>query len=416
MRIQQEAVLLRSTSQALLFIWDRRLVVIGMSCAVLYIGFVFFLNRVMFFDEQEYLDIAKSLLTTGVYGLTPGVPSAARAPGYILFIAPIVALGLGKSGIVFAQVILWGGSVYLAGTICCGLRGKEAAGLAVLLSVLYPLNSAVALTVYPQILTAFLVLLFVLVLLRRGLVFFDAKTAVVVGGIVGLSVLITPILLLVLNGFLVLLTVVFRTRFRGTIIAIFVCFCVVAPWMGRNWFVLGTPSISTIVGFNLIYANSENASPELGTAVNIDKYADAVRGMNEVDTDRAFRDFALAWIYDNPATAIKLYVGKFIQFFGYEEVIKTPVNGVRIFQRVVAMAYYPLLLLCVIAALYFLFSGTALKEIEIWLILLYLIAAAVHAIFLQRLRYRVEVDFLVIIVAANFLSLWMPANATRKVL
>jgi hypothetical protein len=408
---RESIILLRRIQLTLVFIWNRRLLVIGISCAVLYAGYVLFLDRVVFFDEQEYLTIANNLLRTGVYGLSPGVPSAARAPGYILFITPIVALGLGKSGVVFVQVLLWGGSVYLAGVIGYGLRRKEAAGLAILLAIFYPLSSAVALTVYPQILTAFFVLLFVWIIFKQGsLAFFDTRTAVLAGITMGLSVLVTPILLLILSGFLFVLAGFFWSRFRGTIVAVLVCCSVITPWIGRNLIVLRTPSISTIVGFNLIYANSENASPELGTAVNIDKYSDAVRGMNEVETDRAFRDFALNWMYHNPGAAIRLYIGKFIQFFGYREVIKTPVGGVKIFQTVVALAYYPLLVVSFIGVIFLVINrGTSqikgdIRNKEIMLASLYLIAAGVHAIFLQRLRYRVEVDFLVIVLAADFLS------------
>lgn len=418
---QKSAVLSTRIPQMLISIWNYRLLLIGISCAILYVAYLSFFNRVLFFDEQEYLTLANNLLRTGVYGLSPGVPSAARAPGYVLFIVPVVALGLGKPGIVFLQVLLWGAAVYLAGAISCRLRGKEAAGLAVLLGLLYPLCSVVSLTIYPQILTGFFVLLIVWIIFRqRSLASFTTRTAVLTGTIIGLSVLVTPILLLVLTGFLAVLTIFFWSRFRGTVVAILMCCCVLAPWVGRNWVVLGTPSISTIVGFNLIYANSENASPELGTAVNIDKYSDAVRGMNEVDTDRAFRDFALRWIYNNPSAAIKLYVGKFVQFFGYSEVIKTPVAGVDLFQNVVAVAYYPLLLASFIGVIFLAAKSGANQERkdigskEMMLALLYLMAAAVHAIFLQRLRYRVEVDFLVIVIAADFLSSIFPTKPLER--
>lgn len=416
---QKSVVLPTRIPQMLSCVWDFRLFLIGVFCVAFYIGYVLFLNKVLFFDEQEYLTLADNLLKTGVYGLSAGVPSAARAPGYVLFIAPVVALGLGKSGIVSLQILLWGGSVYLAGAISHSLRGKSAGALAVLLGLLYPLCSAVALTAYPQVLTGFLVLLFVrIVFSDGGLGSFGTRTAVLAGITAGAAILVTPILLMILMGFLLVLSLLFWSRLRGTIVAGLVCCCVLMPWIGRNWLVLGTPSMSTIVGFNLIYANSENASPELGTAVDIDKYSRAVRGMNEVDTDRAFRDFALNWIRNNPIAAIKLYIGKFVQFFGYREVIKTPVAGVQFFQNLVAVVYYPLLLAAILGTILAIRRGgsrttgqTDTKEVT--LAFLYLIAAAIHAIFLQRLRYRVEVDFLVIVLAANFLSSIIPAKSSE---
>ena len=395
--------------RAALLSWKYKLFTIGIACIGLSAAYVWFgFNKVMFFDEQEYLTLAENLIKSGIYGYALGVPSAARPPGYVLFITPAVALGLGKSGIVFAQILLWGGSVYLAAQISYCLRGPIAGGVAVLFGVLYPLCGFVSLTVYPQILTAFLVLLFVLILLRQPV---GTRTAVFSGIIAGLTILVTPILLPVLFA-IMSLRLFSSVGLRATVIAAVISCCVVAPWIGRNWIVVGAPSISTIMGFNLIYANSENASPELGTAVNIDKYADAVRGLNEVETDRAFRNFALDWMYNNPASAIKLYVGKFIQFFGWKEVLRTPIPRIEIFQMVVAMAYYPLLVLGVVGTMYFMASGDGRGEITISLF--YLIAAAFHSIFIQRLRYRVEVDFLMIVIAADFLGVLISRSDSKR--
>ena len=396
-------------SRSAIVLWKYKFLVIGVACIGLWVAYARFgFNKVLFFDEQEYLTLAENLLKSGTYGYSLGVPSAARPPGYVLFIAPIVALGLGKSGIVLTQIFLWGASIYLTGQISFHLRGPIAAGIAILFGALYPLCSFVSLTVYPQILTAFLVLLFVWTLLQQPV---SIRTAVFAGIIAGLSILVSPILLPVFFAVLLSLTFFQFVNLRATLIAAFVSCCVIAPWIGRNLIVIGAPSISTIVGFNLIYANSENASPELGTTANIDKYSDAVRGLSEVETDRAFRNFALNWIYNNPVSAMKLYIGKFIQFFGWKEVIKTPVPRIDMFQMVVAIAYYPLLILSVVGMMCFGVSRDGRGEII--MLLFYLTAAAFHAIFLQRLRYRVEVDFLMIIIAANFLGVLCQSESKR---
>jgi hypothetical protein len=399
-------------SQVLDFVWRHQFIVIGTACSSLYLMFIVLgFDQVLFFDEQEYLTIARNLIASGVYGYGLGVPSAARPPGYIVFILPIVALGLGKPGIVFVQVLLWGASVYLCGLIACQLRGSKAGALAILFAISYPLCSFATLTVYPQILTALLVLLFVWFLLKDC---WSTRDAISIGAITGLTILVSPILLPLFLGALFLLPFFsppffsFR-KFRPAIIAVLVACCFVAPWIGRNWTVMGTTSISTIVGFNLLYGNSENAAPELGTAANIDKYGEAVRGLNEVETDRAYRNFALKWMSENPTAAIKLYVGKLVQFFAYREVLRTQVAGAELLQFIVAAAYYPLLLLSFIGAIYF--AAARSSRGEITMCLLYLASAAVHAVFLQRLRYRVEVDFLLVIVAASFLATMFPAEA-----
>jgi hypothetical protein len=403
-----------SISHALFFIWTHRFLLIGIACSILYLTFIFFgVERVLFFDEQEYLTIARNLIASGIYGYELGVPSAARPPGYIFFIAPIVALGLDKPAIVFVQILLWGGSIYLTGLISSRMRGPRAGALAIVFAILYPLCSFVTLTVYPQILTALLILLFVWILVKNRDNLLDTQGSIFIGIVSGLTILLSPIILPVFFGMLVSLPFsslpFFSFRnFRPSLIAILVSCCFVLPWIGRNWTVMGTTSISTIVGFNLLYGNSENAAPDLGTTASIDQYADAVRGMNEVEADRAFRSFAVDWASNNPLAATKLYFGKFLQFFAYKEVLRTQMARVESFQAIVAISYYPLLLLSAVGVIYFAVTKSSRGEITIWL--MYLSVAAVHAVFLQRLRYRVEVDFLIIVLAANFLAAMFPAK------
>ena len=128
-------------------------------------------------------------------------------------------------------------------------------------------------------------------------------------------------------------------------------------------------------------------------------------------TDRAFRNFAIEWVRKNPVAGAKLYLAKFIQFFGYREVLKTPVPGIEIFQTVVAIAFYPLLFLSIFGVIYF--AATKSGRGELLLFALYLMVAAAHAVFLQRFRYRAEVDFLIIIIDANFLAALLSAKFNR---
>ena len=401
----------KAIPEAPLLLWRYRIAFVGAGCVAIYVAFIFSgFDRTLFFDEREYFSIAKNFISSGIYAYEPGVSTASRPPGYLAFVIPLVALGFGKFGVVFAQTLLWGASVYLTGVISCRLRGPAAGGLAILFAALYPLCAFVTLTVYPQILTALLVLIFVWLLLEDPKNPLTTRDAVVVGIVMGFTILVSSILLPVLFGILLLRpfsssSFGFRSL-RLSIIAILVSSCLVGAWIGRNWVVLGTPTISTIVGFNLLYGNSENAAPELGTTANIDKYTEAVRGMHEVETDRALRNFAIEWIRNNPAAAIELYFKKFVQFFGYREVLKTSIAGLQLFQAVVAIVYYPLLLLSIVGVIYFAANNNSRGEIAMFL--MYMMTAAVHAVFVQRLRYRAEVDFLLIIIAANFLGTLFP--------
>src|SRR5262245_28794844 len=183
-------------SHALSLVWRYKVLLIGAVGASLYVAFIALgFERVMFFDEQEYLRIANNLIKSGIYGYEPGIPTASRPPGYLMFILPIVGLGFAKPGIVFAQLFLWGAAVYLTGIISCNLRGPRAGALAILFATLYPLCGFVSLTVYPQILTAVLVLLFVWALLKQKNAFPDAKLSILAGTIAGITILVSPILL-----------------------------------------------------------------------------------------------------------------------------------------------------------------------------------------------------------------------------
>ncbi len=400
-------------SNLLIMIWKRRVAIIFAACCFLFVVYILFgEKRPVFSDEQEYLRIANNLVADWVLGYDTNVPSAYRAPGYVIFITPAAALGLGKSGVVILQILVWGASLYLVGLISYRMRGPEAAALAVIFASLYPLCAITALTVYPQTLTAFLVLLFVWMLTKEKQI--CTRTSLSAGIIMGISILVSPILLLVFFGSLCCLPFFSRLNFRQIMIAMITACCVVAPWIGRNWIVMGTPSISTSVGINLIYSYSDNASPDLGTSADVEKYTDAVRDMGEVEKDRALRNLAIAWIRDNPTLAIKFYIQKILRFFGYKEMLKTQVAGVKIFQNVVAVAYYPLLFLGVFGVMYF--AAGEIRYSNTIIVALYLLTAASHALFLERLRYRAEVDFLIVILAANFLATVISGKREREVI
>src|SRR5947209_16106372 len=59
-------------------------------------------ERLLYPDESEYLQLARSLATQGRYSLDGIHPTAARPPGYPLILTPVIALG----GSVFATRLL----------------------------------------------------------------------------------------------------------------------------------------------------------------------------------------------------------------------------------------------------------------------------------------------------------------------
>ena len=396
--------------------WNLRIVILCLAFfGLATVNLVGPFDKIVFADEGDYIAIAETLITHGVYGYPPGqacppcaparssspasksTPTAFRTPGYVFFIAPELALGLQKRGINFLQIILWATNAYLAGRIALNLRGPVAAGAALVFALAFPVAAYAALALFPQTLTTTLLLLILLLLFTKQTNSVSSQRAATLGSLSGLAILVSPALLTILAGGALVLWSLPILSIRSLLVASILACLILSPWIARNWIVMGRPLMATSGGWVLLAGNSKNAAPG-NSVTDVSDYRSDPENLSEIELDDFFRTAAIDWIKANPVQAIVLYFRKLFQFFNFREQYGTEgVGGVWV-QAALLLSYYPLLILMVMNL--FIMQSWTLSRHEIFLFLLYLGAAAAYAIFITRIRYRIPFDYIVIILAA----------------
>ena len=220
-------------------------------------------------------------------------PTAFRPPLYPALLGAVywitgVHVGVGQ----LVNVALGAAVVVLAamlGAQIAGYRAGVAAGIAV--------------GVYPPILANDVVLLsepLSLVLLLAMLLLLVRNRPTWAGAACGLLVLTRPsaqLLVIVLAAWLI-----WRVGWRAAARFGVVSIAVVAPWVVRNWVVVGTPMVVTSNGFNFVsvYSAEAEASGGFANAVFDDRFTGINQdNRNEVDLDDAYRQHALDDVRDD---------------------------------------------------------------------------------------------------------------------
>jgi 4-amino-4-deoxy-L-arabinose transferase-like glycosyltransferase len=400
---------------ALANVWARRL---QLSCVAM-LGLALlsplsFFSEVKFWDEQKYLELARNLLEYDVYGSNPAQPDGYRPPGYIFFITPFVATGFGKQAVSLVQVILWALNANIAARIAFAFGGPAASGAALIFAFGYPIFAYTALTVYPQTLTATLFLVAIMLLFGRG----EDKSvsfgsAFILGLLWGLLILVTPVMVLILAGVALISVFLAVVHFRHIVIVGVVACVTLAPWVVRNWVVLGSPTIATNGAEVFYLGNSADTIPELGRPLDADRYTGAAKEFTkEMDRDAFFRKSAMTWIEEHPKQAFVLYLAKLSHFFGFREEFETKNVATEAAAIVMFLSYYPLLALAMCNVFMWRWRPPSRKEIMLYLI--YLGGAAAYAIFFTRIRYRIPFDYLLVVVAAVGLSKLLDCDRRRQ--
>lgn len=179
-----------------------------------------------------------------------------------------------------------------------------------------------------------------------------------------------------------------------------VAMLVIAPWLVRNYQVLGAPVLNTNGGFNLYLANNPSAN---GMYISI---ADTPRGstwqqlrkQGEVAANSTLKHEALAWIWRNPSRFLTLSLKKAALFWmpPVHEGEGPPSKGEAL-ARLAWLAQY--LSICGLAL-----AGMAYRRLRgpqpslLWLAVL--CYTAVHMIFFVIYRYREPIMPLLMVLAA----------------
>lgn len=372
------------------------------------VGFAVLSSRNLgYFDEQQYLDIARSV--AGGDGFEyDGSPTAFRPPTWPLALALplIVHVPAAWLGLVPALFLIAAAAVVYA--LANRLAGRPAAMIAGLAMLLYPLNVYTAGTLYPQAFatTAVVVMWWIVSLAgdegRRPL----GTTAAAVLGLTGaLLMLAVPTMAFTVVAVLGWVWWQQRgNRLRFTIVAGLLLTLPIAGWAARNELQTGSATVlSTSSGVNLLLGNSEHATPDSGVNVDIDKYVAVAEKLDsEAEVDGYYRNAAIDWIVAHPRSAATLYLGKVANYFSaYNEPATTGQSSAL--QRLVAwMSFGALVALTVVRVA--LRRIVALRQSEKLFLAIFLANAMFMAVFFTRTRFRQPLDSVLIVEAAVALA------------
>ncbi len=255
-------------------------------------------------DAHHYQAIASAVANgdgiAAVFPFTYLHPTAFRPPLYPALLGALywitgAHVGAGQ----LLNVALGAAVVVLAallGAHIAGYLGGVVAGIAV--------------AVYPPILANDVVLLsepLSLVLLLAMILLLVRDRAAWAGVACGLLVLTRPsaqLLVVVVAAWLI-----WRAGWRSAVRFGAVSVVVVAPWIVRNWVVVGTPAVVTSNGFNFVstYSAEAQASGGFADAVFDSRFTRInLANRSEVDLEDAYRDHALDSIREDPSIPLRV--------------------------------------------------------------------------------------------------------------
>lgn len=364
-------------------------------------------NALRYGDEQQYHNLAVSVLHGNGFVNVDGSPTAFRPPGYPFVLLSIYTITEQPILAKILNVLLLGALILALGVIAARIK-PPAVKLVPYIVMACPILIYVTSVLYPQVLGSVMLAVVVLILTRENVSLKDFGMA---GVIYGLLCLAIPSFLMVLPLFFLYLLVaqlpltktsIVKLIQQGSVLTVAIL-VVLAPWTIRNYVTFGQlVPISSITGLNLMFGNSALTTPNSG--VNLDIWsqcpAAAPDVMEEVVRDNHLKDCAVRWIKENPADAAQLYVGKVINYFNYRNEVATQSEVASWRDWVSFFTYYPLL----VAAVIRLTMARRLPLIaeERLIYILYFGNAFISAVFFTRVRFRIPFDALLIPVVAAF--------------
>jgi 4-amino-4-deoxy-L-arabinose transferase-like glycosyltransferase len=368
-------------------------------------------------DEQAYRQSAIDLLRLHRYTADGIHPSAYRPPGFAWFLVIPEAFGSSVTGMrIFNALALVLAQFFLFQLVRSVAR-ETTALIALCLTLIYPVLLYSATLLFPQTLGAALLLCGMWLLLDSGRI--TLTRGIFAGLVWGFLILTIPTFLVV--GMATLSVVLWRRRqSRSSLVAAAVVACVVlGAWSARNYrvfhaFVL----VSTNGGVNLLLGNSENATSNSSSSTLAAQYvSEGHRQGDEVAADHYYSREAKQWILSNPTRALRLYCSKLVHYFGFVDNLATDDDSSQLVSQtgrmvIMMITWGPLMLLFFLRLVYC--RRFPLSTAETLFAGLYLLNAAFVSVFFARIRFRIPMDWLLLVVDAGTIQMVMDRLLSRE--
>jgi len=278
------------------------------------IAWIFWLPSIPISDFGWYYDRAHSILAGNGFTIN-GHPTAQFPPGYPYFLAFLIKLTGGLTGVKLTQAVIGTFTCYLIYRLASVLAGARAGLVAASLSALYPnfifYNNLLASEnlFIPLLLGGFIVLLDDKIKLEM-----PARTALV-GGIFGIAALTRPAILLFPVIFFVWLFIkrigiakaIGLTALMGAIMM-----AAILPWTIRNYVAMGSPVFISSNGGEVFWMGN-NAKADGGRWYPVGNPVEKIPG--EITRNNTAYKLAFADIKTHKRTFVRIVLLKFPRFF-----------------------------------------------------------------------------------------------------
>ncbi|MGB3411613.1 MAG: hypothetical protein WBA45_10470 [Microthrixaceae bacterium] len=374
---------------------------------------------VSFADEQDYLSLAANLAGGLDFTMDGAHPTAFRPPGFPVFLSLVATVKPELTALRVGNALLAGLVVLLGSLLAKRILNGAGASVTAVALMASPVAIYTATKLYPQTLAACLLLGALLAILAVEHAT-DTRFRLVWAVVAGLC--LSGLTLTVPNHGVTLVVAVIwlvASLKRSAMVAVgvmLVAFLVpIGAWTARNYSVFDrVVPVSTNGGINLLLGNSEHAGSNTGVNVDISRYIDEAhrRDLDEVGMDQFFQEQAIEWIRENPTSAGRLYVGKFLNTFTVQQEFATSARAPSKAQTlVIALTYLPMLALFLLR--HVVIGRVPFRRGELLLIGAFWTNVLVGALAFTRIRFRVPVDPLMTVIAVVFLVVLIDAYVNR---
>jgi 4-amino-4-deoxy-L-arabinose transferase-like glycosyltransferase len=373
-------------------------------------------DRLRYYDERDYNEIAQRLIETGSYTNAAGKPSAFRAPGYPVFLSLTYSVWNSPLAAKFVNVL----ALAIAGLLLGVLVERVFSGFGLIaggMVAIYPLFLYTTSTLYPQILGLLLLSAGVLLLVTPKRDLRHVSGAGVIFGFLTLTISSFQLFLPIIAAWLAWQPprAFARRSLTQGVVFLLVSIMIILPWTARNWQVWGSVvPVSTNGGLNLLLGNNENAGANTGTMTDVSHYRKEVATLsyNEVERDQFFRDAAVNWIRENPTEAMGLYIGKWFNHWNFSNQSKVLGETPAVGQILLFVSFYPLLAIALLRLCWW--RKIPMTPTESLLYLLIIANAFISAMFFTRIRFRLPFDGLLIALAVIAIGQWREARRLSR--
>ncbi len=277
-------------------LWDARrfLLPLFAGALILRLLFVALYDRPLVSDERDFNGLALSLVTTGSYE-SNGVPTAYRPVGYPLFLAETYCIaGQLPAAARVLQSIL--DSLIVILLFLFNPKAKRTTRIwGASIWAVFPASILYSSFLLAESLFTFLLFALAVMLVRGNSQ--SPAVQIAVGIMTGVLALIKPWAILLILGVGVLKKTL-KYPARAYVVSLSVCLLTVSPWLIRNALTMGTPTLSTNGGMNLLVGNHPGATGAYSTRFPMDS---ALVAAPEVEQQSLALRTAVRNIVNDPA-------------------------------------------------------------------------------------------------------------------